>query len=312
MESFFESSGSKKRSYEYLLEVEKNRRNLLKSAKDFNTKGMYYLFKHFDGTILPSLIRSRLFWLTFIIYITVRALIRTGAVGYEQFPQLNLSFLGIAGGFLSFFLAFFANQSYTRFEIQYDNSSRVIGKILNVCYLARSLLPTHELWRLVRYLNAVHLLGYCGLSSCYEEDNMFHPFNNKEKLLTEWEVNRLREIGLDDGANCFNEVIVWSMDVIDQHAKGSEIRVVAVTNEILQLANSIGILYAFDDQPIPFIYVHTLFLMSFIYMPMVAYTLASNLFENPTFNALEEIFGVMMMLIFLMFTEGLISIGRCP
>jgi hypothetical protein len=47
---------------------------------------------------------------------------------------------------------------------------------------------------LIRYLNAAHVLGYCGLSHSYGENNTFHPINEKEKLLTRWEVDRIQEV----------------------------------------------------------------------------------------------------------------------
>ena len=124
----------------------------------------------------------------------MRYIIRNEIFDLESRPSINMSFLNIAGGFLSFFLAFFANQSYNRFIEQYNNSQRIMGRIMRVCYLGRDILPKHELWRLIRYLNAAHVLGYCGLSHSYGENNTFHPINEKEKLLSRWEVDRIQEV----------------------------------------------------------------------------------------------------------------------
>jgi hypothetical protein len=101
------------------------------------------------------------------------------------------------------------------------------------------------------------------------------------------------------------------MDLVDQHAVGCDQKKQQIIVQLLQIIGGIGILYVFDDQPVPFIYVHTLYLMSIIYIPMVSYTMASHLFSTPSINPLQEIFGIMTMMIFMMFTQGLISIGRC-
>jgi len=185
-----------------------------------------------------------------------------------------------------------------------------MGKIMHVCYLGRNILPKHELWRLVRYLNAAHVLGYCGLSQTYNETNTFYPINENEKLLTKWEVDRIQEIGLDNGSKCFNEVICWAIDVLDQSGPACESDKQPLKNEVLSLADLVGGLYSFDEQPFPLIYLHTLFLMTAIYMPLMSYTLAVNFVVKATNSILEEIFGAMLLTMFLLFTVGLIALGK--
>lgn len=183
------------KAFEKRIKIENVRRGLLAKAKDFSSFALAYFVSDYRGTIIPQISFSPLFWFTAAVYVLIRILIRGDYVQYDQFPKIQFSFLGTAGGFLSFFLAFYANQAYVRFESQYNHSNVVIGKILNVCFLARPLLPAHELWRLVRYLNTAHILGYCGLTgSNYNVEDTFLPINKNERLLTEWEFNRLYDV----------------------------------------------------------------------------------------------------------------------
>lgn len=110
--------------------------------------------------------------------------------------------------------------------------------------------------------------------------------------------------------SCVSEVIAWALDVIEKSGKGPEMMLTMVKSEILHVGGNLGALSAYDDQPIPFIYVHTLYLLAFIYMPLVAYALANNLFEDPSDSWLVEVIGTLFLFIFLMFTDGLISIGK--
>jgi hypothetical protein len=95
---------------------------------------------------------------------------------------------------------------------------------------------------------------------------------------------------------------------LDQTATGNGKQ--AVKEEVLSLAGLVGALYSFDGQPVPFIYLHTLFLMTVIFMPLMAYSLANNLIVNATNSILEEIFGAMIMTIFLLYTIGLVTISK--
>jgi hypothetical protein len=54
----------------------------------------------------------------------------------------------------------------------------------------------------------------------------------------------------------------------------SDMRADELVNQVLRLRGSLGGLGGFRSQPIPFFYVHLLFLISAIYLPMFAYSLA--------------------------------------
>ena len=45
---------------------------------------------------------------------------------------------GVLGSFLSFFLVFFASQSYSRFNAQYASSGSSCGRIFDICSMAQA------------------------------------------------------------------------------------------------------------------------------------------------------------------------------
>ena len=73
----------------------------------------------------------------------------------------------IIGGFLSFFLIFFVNDSNNRFKKLYLTSMSCEGRIFDAAALARTTLPCERASHLIRYMNAAHISGFMGLSSTY-------------------------------------------------------------------------------------------------------------------------------------------------
>eukprot|EP01034_Spumella_vulgaris_P043644 gene43644-54217_t len=129
------------------------------------------------------------------------------------------------------------------------------GRIFNVALLARTNLPTVDAWRLLRYLNAAHLLGYVGLSEVYNDENFFDPMNDQLQLLTALETARVKEIGIDTGGSAYREVIGWCLEIITDHFNSGLLDAGtknAMISEVLTLRGAIGGLYDYDDQPIPF------------------------------------------------------------
>lgn len=208
----FWSKSQTKLTYEQLKEVEKTRRSLLTKQKHFNP---FKVGISMVGTVFPRLLRSRLGWSMVVLYIILRVLLAEKVIiaGIDV-PNINTAVVSVIGGFMSFFLVFFLGQTYTRFTQQYDCSMRIEGRIFNLTYLARIALPPAEAWRLVRYINTIHLLGYIGLGTAYTDQNLFRAFNEKHRFLTEKEVARLRMIGMDTGGSAYREVVGWALDVV--------------------------------------------------------------------------------------------------
>ena len=121
------------------------------------------------------------------------------------------------------------------------------------------------------------------------------------------------KVGLHNCKACFDEVIMWSVDVAHNVQIGSKIsdaQINPIKQGILELSFLVRTMISIDEHPIPFIYSHTLQLTSMLYMALVSYTLSSNLFPNPEKSYLTEAIGGLFMLIFLFLIEGSLLIGR--
>eukprot|EP01034_Spumella_vulgaris_P030602 gene30602-37845_t len=159
----------------------------------------------------------------------------------------------------------------------------------------------------MRYLNAAHLLGYVGLSAVYNDENFFDPMNADLQLLTDSEVSRVKEIGTDTGGSAYREVIGWCLEIIYHHFHTDpdllDVNTMdRMVDELLTFRGKVGALFDYDDQPIPFVYVHLLTLLTEIYLPLFAYSTAVN-----TKNDLE---GVLVLFLAAIYTLGLVAIGR--
>ena len=71
---------------------------------------------------------------------------------------------------------FYASQSYTRYDKQYDCAMSCQGRLNDICLLATNCFQQSEIGRaaahrMMRHANAVHVLGYVGLGSSYNEEN---------------------------------------------------------------------------------------------------------------------------------------------
>ena len=79
-----------------------------------------------------------------------------------------------------------------------------MSSIANVCLMARANLEDQaEVYRLWRYVNAMHCTAYCGLTDHLTEANFFNPLSKKHGLLgsakiREVESAAVRNIGIDD------------------------------------------------------------------------------------------------------------------
>jgi predicted membrane chloride channel (bestrophin family) len=180
-----------------------------------------------------------------------------------------------------------------------------LGRIFNEALLARINLPNNEASRLMRYLNACHLLGYCGLSPTYNEKNFFDPMNESLQLLTDKEIERVKEIGIDSGGSAYRELIGWCLEIIYHHfnAKLMDSHTMdRMVVEVLTFRGAIGSLYDYDDQPIPFVYVHLLTLLVDIYMPLLAYSQATQVGN--------DVQGVIVVILAAVYTLGLVAVGR--
>lgn len=308
-----------KYAHEDLVEMNKNRRALLTRVKRFNvgniTTSVY-------GTVIPNIASAPTTWYIIILYIGLRILIqRTDpAVRATELPVINTTLVSIIGGFLSFFLVFFVSQAYSRLNQQYDAAMKCKEGISVITYFSRVSLSPCDAWRLWRYMQASHVLGFCGLSRIYTEANIFDVLNEKYKLLTPEETLRVKEIGVNSGSAHYKEVTAWALELlyeqcnIQRQLKMDDKTMQVMMRELMTMQSSMNVLYNFADQPIPFVYAHLLSFLTVFYLPLVTYTVAIYLPTGSKYH-FPDILGGFVVFLVVLFVVGTREIGRmmlCP
>jgi hypothetical protein len=161
--SFNEEFSREEKQWKELQALDKKRRAIVQRVEEPFWKTLL----HWDGTVLSDLKTDSVLWFTMALYIATRVLAR------QELPDFvsNLDSggrTGIIGGFLTFFIVFYVNQSHQRFFQLYGHSMGCKGRILDAATLVRSShMPITQAMRLIRYMNAAHAAAYVGLSSAY-------------------------------------------------------------------------------------------------------------------------------------------------
>ena len=264
--------GGREYTWEELESIEKRRRAILRRTEE----SFWRILSHWDGTCLELLLLDSLFWITVAIYVGLRFQLRHGQIPeyVQDFGGANIT---VIGGFLSFFLVFYVNQSHRRFFGLYDLSMASKGRILDTATLAAATLPKEYANRLVRYMNAAHVAGYVGLSQTYPSSSFFEHVNKTLGLVTDQELARLKDIDLDSGGSGSRELTTWSMmEVQTACNKGLLDDQLAhlFRTQVLGLRASIGQIADAADLSIPFFYVHFICLLSVLYLPLFAVSAA--------------------------------------
>jgi predicted membrane chloride channel (bestrophin family) len=256
---------------EELQSIEKRRRRILLHVE----KPFWKVLTYWDGTVWRFLFLDPLFWTTIVIYVVVRVVLRIDES--SRLDQLANEDINILGGFLSFFLVFYVNQNHKRFFGLYGDAMACKGRIFDTATLAVTTLPYAKSARLIRYMNAAHAAGYVGLSKIYPSDSYFSHVNDALGLLTKEERARLDDINLDKGGSCNREIIVWCMREVQTAQREGLLDNELANNmrsQILQLRAKIGSLYNAKDLPIPFFYIHFIVVLTTLYLPLFAVTMA--------------------------------------
>jgi hypothetical protein len=260
--------------FQQLESIEDVRRRLL-----FRTRhtGSLTIMHTYYGTVFQSTVRSLQLWFSVILYVTIRLLNRYNAIPLSAFPAADLTYTSVIGSFLTFFLVFFASESYSRYKIQYDISMRCQSSIFDIITRLRVALPWETSIKMLRFLNMAHVLAYCGLSTTYNYRNLFLPLNDIYKLATDAELNRLLQIGIDPSGSAYREVLSWCVEMlygaIDKGIMSERVGE-NIVKIVLALRQDLTKLYEHADQPIPFFYLHLVFFISLFYIPLFSYTLA--------------------------------------
>lgn len=257
-------------SWEQLQEVEDRRRDILTRAELPFWRVLLFL----DGTCLRALAMEWMIWVPILIFFAIRVQAR---IGNEKEPAL-VQMLGdtdidVLGGFLSFLLVLFVNQTNSRFYEMYSLAKRVAGQIQDVTGLASTQIPQADAQRLVRYMNAAHVAGYVGLGGPYSRKHFFEPINQQHKLLTPQELRRIYDLDMDSGSAAFKELVTWCQREVGRARKAGHIDSIEAAKlheHILNIRGSMDGIYDYTDQPTHFFYIHFLCLLSALYLPLFA------------------------------------------
>ena len=186
--------------------------------------------------------------------------------------------VNILGGFLSFFLVLFVNQTNGRFLEMYGFSKACSGRIQDVAGLARTQLPLDMANKLVRHFNAAHIAGYVGLNaigqgSPYSKKHFFDVYNITHGLLTPEEMMMLDHHDMDNSGLCMKELCTWCQEDVVEARKAGHIdkyQEKLMQERILAFRAAIDGMYDYTDQPPHFFYIHFLVLLSALYLPLFA------------------------------------------
>ena len=109
-----------------LQDIERRRRKLLVSA---DSRSLLSILSHYDGTVIPLLLKNPQIWVLSLIYIASRIVAKMYA---EQVPRVSFSAVGLLGAFLSLALVFFTSHANDRFQILYTNSMTSKARIIDM------------------------------------------------------------------------------------------------------------------------------------------------------------------------------------
>ena len=215
---------------------------------------------------------------TLLIYVWIR--VRAHTIDYvpAAVAMLEKTNINILGGFLSFFLVLFVNQTNDRFLEMYGFSKACSGRIQDVAGLAKTQLPIEAADQLVRHFNAAHIAGYVGLnsigqSSPYSKSNFFDHYNKKHQLLTKGEMKQLSHHDMDHSGLCMKELVTWCQQDVSNARKDGHIdtnQEKLLHSKILDFRAAMDGMYDYTDQPPHFFYIHFLVLLSALYLPLFA------------------------------------------
>jgi hypothetical protein len=207
-----------------------------------------------------------------------------------------------------FFLIFFHAKYSTRFDQFFQDSVGAQGRIFDATTMIKAALPFERGIRIVRYLNSAYILGYVGLSGVYSHDEFFVPLNKIYNLLTDEEYHRIRRIDRSGlSSDPVREVITWCItdvhdalkqEYIDPHT-AQDIR-----GQILQVRGTIADMYDHYDQPLLFIYVHFIVILTAIYLPLSAGYISYEVAQSETTHWFNDVIGLLALLLQCIFVIG--------
>jgi predicted membrane chloride channel (bestrophin family) len=296
-------------TWEELHAIESLRRDILKRTE----LPVWKILTFWDGTCLRALVSDWLIWATVGIYILIRIQARFTDAMPGYVANLANTDIAILGGFLSFFVVLFVNQSNTRFHDMYKTSMNCSSKVYDVASLVATAFPRASALRIVRYMNAAHAAAYVGLNRTYSKREFFDKMNDTLRFLGTEEMKRINITGMDDGADACYEMTGWCM--MDVHLAFKEGHVnayeaEALKEKIIEFRGNVDTLYDYCDQPIHFFYIHFLCLLSALYLPLFAVDNAYGAGVGEEVHWTLDLVALLIVLLQSIFVIGLRLLGQ--
>lgn len=256
--------------FQHIKDIEAKRRRILRRVELPNWRILFYT----SGTFFKGFWQDPIMWLSIAIYIGIRIATRLAPDDMEPAAAvMERTSIGVLGGFLSFFLVLFVNQTNGRFYEMYGFSKAVAGRTQDIAGLASTMFPKELTDRIVRHMNAAHAAAYVGLGNCYSKQYFFDCINKEWGLLTEAELERLDKYDWESGADVLKDLVTWcqrdvgearKLGIIDSYEANE------MHETILRFRAAADGMYDYCDQPPHFFYVHFLCWLSAIYLPVFA------------------------------------------
>jgi len=192
---------------------------------------------------------------------------------------LYTTVLTVLGAFLSFASIFLNSETYQRYRASYLASVKCQGCIFNATTCARASLRDVAARTVTRFICAAYIMAFTGLrDSHYDADEVLHPFLQKFGLLTEEEWEALRKRGGFAGTgDRYRELVAWTLKVVNEERDAGRCQgndAWRLCSDVLMLRGKLAIGYDLLGQPVPFVYVHLVRLLTVCYLPVFSFVLA--------------------------------------
>mmetsp|Transcript_24142 Transcript_24142/g.28434 ORF Transcript_24142/g.28434 Transcript_24142/m.28434 type:complete len:449 (+) Transcript_24142:186-1532(+) len=308
-----EEEKKKQPSWNKLKKMEMLRRSVLLRAE----LPFWRVLLFWRGTCLKELVLDPFVWTVFAIYAGIRIKARLLDGAPDETEVMATMSIDILGGFLSFFLVLFVNQTQTRFLTMYGFSKACSGRIQDVAGLVKVQFPAQLGRRLVRHINAAHVAGYVGLNGigmpkAYSKLHFFGHYNRNNQLITPEEMKRIDPLLMESGGAVMKELVTWCQEDVGIAKKSGHIdsyEANMIHERILEFRASMDSIYDYTDQPPHFFYIHFLAILAFVYLPLFAVNTAYNTGWGDDDNMFMDVLNGLIVLLQCIFVLGLRSLG---
>jgi len=303
-------------SWEAVVKVEEKRQRLLTLARSAAPIDTVFRLSLLPRTVIPRLWKYSALWVVLVVYALSATLARLDyAIDGAQAQET----LETGSSFVAFIIVFFVGYCYKRHEEQFDDVQHIMNSIASVCLMARANFEdSGEIYRLWRYVNAMHCTAYCGLTDHLTEANFFTPLSKKHGLLgskkiQEVELAAVRNIGIDaNGVRACSMFEVWAMEVIREESSRCKTPPpiqAKLQSEVSEIGLHIKKLFAYRYQVLPFIYTHLVSALSTFYLIVTAFL--KGLYFGPDEPVLMGlVLPLIGLVVAILSTYGLLEVGN--